>query len=149
MKGLGDTWFHGGPLEVTVSWLHLHILIWSFRGQLGMWTRQHADPEALSSVDCHVGAEESYFGPSWLPLPLLSLPVTQTPASSMTRGLCLDLAGWLFLPAEETSLRALTHRHTYSHWPKSVCVCVCDWVSEEHVCVWTVTTKGQNIASVM
>lgn len=41
--------------------------------------------------------------------PLLSLPITQTPGSSMTRGLCLDLAGWLFLPAEETSLRTQTH----------------------------------------
>lgn len=53
--------------------------------------RQPSDPEALSSVDCHVKTEESYFGLSWLPLPLPSLTVTQTSASNLTRGLCLDI----------------------------------------------------------
>lgn len=87
------TLFYGVHFEVIVSWLNLHMAIWSFREQLGTQTRQSADPKALSLVDCHVRAEESYFGLSWLPLPLLSLPVTQTPGSSMTRGLCLELAG--------------------------------------------------------
>lgn len=112
----------------------------SGRGQFGMSTRQPADPKTPSPVDCHVRAEESYFGLSWLPLPMLSLPVTQTPGSSMTRGLCLDLAGWLFLPVEETSLRTLTQTHVLT-LTKNVCTVVflsyrlvCELCSETSVC---------------
>lgn len=130
----------------------------SFLGWIFAWS---FGPSENSSV-CRRGSplthqpwaqltEESYFGLSWLPLPLLSLSITQTPGSSMTRGLCLDLAGWLFLPAEETSVGTLTRTHarthtraraqthTHSHWLK-MCVLLSFW--DRHFCIsWQ--QKGQ------
>lgn len=104
--------------------VYVFLSTWSVGSSQNREVRRQDSP--FDPNDCHVRAEESYFGLSWLPPPpadppLLSLPVTQTPGSSSTRGLCLDLTGRLFLPAEETSLRRLTHRHTYSQCPQ-MCV---------------------------